>query len=98
MIRPVAEKAVHRVELVEGGLGLIAVIAEKCPDHRPVLLLGVRLVVLPVRARAGEGELLAVAVPDEMGIEKLTAVIGIDPSNGKGRRSRMVVSAPKTAA
>ncbi len=57
--------------LVRRGGGVVAVVADRPADHRPVLLLHMRPVVLPSRPGAGEGDLLLGAVPQQVAIDEL---------------------------
>ena len=77
---------VERVHGGHGGGGIVAHVAQELPDVRPVLLLDVGVVVLLVRAPPGELNPVALAVPDEVGVDELGAVIGIDPPQGEGQR------------
>jgi hypothetical protein len=57
-----------------------------------------RLIVLPVRARASQGEPMLRAVVNEMAVQELAAVIGIQPEQTKGNRLRITSSAVKTSS
>jgi len=72
-----AQDAVEGVELGQGGVGRVPIVADEATHDRPVLLLGVRLIVLAPGAAAGEVDVFAVAPRDEDVVQKLSAVIGV---------------------
>ena len=66
-----AQQAIDGVEGRIAGLGGEAIIADPPPDDGAVLLLDVGTVVLAVRATAGEGDPLALAVAPECGFRSI---------------------------
>jgi len=63
---------------------VVAVVADEFTDAGPVLLLHVRGVLLVARPGPGEGDLVFLAVPVELVVDELAAVIGIDADNREG--------------
>ena len=72
---------------------------------RPVLLLGVGPVVLVARPAPREGDLVLDAVVEQVGVDELRAVVGVDPEDREGKdpagvldrfcdKDRRLVSAP----
>src|SRR5215213_2257207 len=85
MVGPEAERLVDGLECGEGLAGLVAVVAEEPADDRPVLLLDMSLVVLPIRAAPGEGQLLPPAPAQQVVIQELAAVVGVDAEQREGQ-------------
>src|SRR5688572_20766084 len=76
------------VEGLDGRLrrrAVVAYVAQQLADVRPVLLLDVGVVVLLVRAPAGELDLLGLAVVPQMLIDEFRAVVRVDPSEPEGQ-------------
>ena len=62
-----------------------ALIADRAPHHRVVLLLDKTTVVLAIRTRAREGDLLFLTVGKERLIDELRAVVTINAQQRKGQ-------------
>jgi len=78
----VSIEIVHRL----GGFRrLIAVPADELADVGPVLLLDMGVVVLLVRPTPGEADLPRVAVAEEMMVDELAAVVGVDIEDLEGQ-------------
>lgn len=71
----VVHGGVETIEQVQLFGGIVAVVANCTPDNGPVLLLDVGVVILLARPSAGERDLFAVAVPQELVVDELRAVI-----------------------
>ncbi|WP_188316577.1 hypothetical protein [Solihabitans fulvus] len=56
----------------------VAVIPDRAADYRPVLLLDVAAVVAVARSGPGEGDLLVLAVVEQVVVDELGAVVGVD--------------------
>src|SRR3990172_9313190 len=67
--------AIEGVHGVEGLRRVVADVAQKLADVSPVLLLDVGVVVLLVGAAAGELDRVGLAVPIEVGVDELRAVV-----------------------
>jgi len=78
----------HRpVELGERAIGVLplaAVVAHELADHRMVLLLHEALIVLIGGAPPREGDLLLGAVGEELRVQELAAVVGVQPEQPEG--------------
>ena len=85
VVGPEAEGDVDGLEGGEGLGRLVAVVPDEPADDRPVLLLDVGLVVLPVRSAAGEGQLLPPTPAQQVVIQKLAAVVGVQPEQREGQ-------------
>ena len=76
------------VEIVDRGLRLTrvtAIPAQELPHMRPILLLGVRVVVLLVGAPAGEGDLPPAAVLQQERVDEFRAVVRVEPAQREGQ-------------
>ena len=83
----VREEAVQFPDLVELGQfrrGVVPQVANQFTDPGPILLLHVSAVILVARPGPGEGDLVFLAVPVELVVDELAAVIGIDADDGEG--------------
>src|SRR5262245_57804761 len=83
VLEPAQLAAVERVDRGLGGGSVVAHVPEQLADVGPVLLLDVGVVVLLVGAAAGELDLLGLTVVPQMLIDKLRAVIRVDPAEPK---------------
>src|SRR5438045_3833557 len=64
---------------------IAALIADRAPHHRVVLLLDKTTVVFAIRTRAREGDLLFLTVGKERLIDELRAVVTINAQQRKGQ-------------
>jgi len=80
-----AQDTVEGVEVREGRAGRVAIVANEAAYDRPVLLLGVGLIVLAPGAAAGEVDVFAAAPGEEEVVEKLPAIIGMELAQGHGQ-------------
>jgi hypothetical protein len=77
------------VEIVDRRLrleGIIAVPAQELAHMGPIFLLDVCVVVFLIWSAAGELDLAPATVLEEMGIDELGAVVGIEAAERKGER------------
>src|ERR1039458_1345534 len=72
------------VQQTELDLGVKAQVADELADMGPVLLLDMGAIVLVARPRAREGDLVLEAVGEQVGVDELAAVVGVDPDNREG--------------
>jgi len=93
---------VQVVDSLPRRLRVVPQVAQKPPHVRPVLLLDVGVVVLLVGPSARELNIVHPAVAHEMRVDKLRAIVGIDPPQGKrqglanlfqGRAHRLLAAA-----
>ena len=77
-------QGIEAVQLVQGQLGLEAVIADQASGHSPVLLLDVGVVVLLVGSGPSEGDVLLLAIGKEVVVDELAAVVRIRAQQGEG--------------
>ena len=76
---------IERVQRRHGGRRVVAPIPHELPDVRPVFLLDVGVVVLLVRAAAGELNLERLAVAVEMIVDELGAIVGVNAAQPEGQ-------------
>ena len=87
------------VEIVDRGLRLTrvtAIPAQELPHMRPILLLGVRVVVLLVGAPAGEGDLPPAAVLQQERVDEFRAVVRVEPAQREGQAALSSSRAART--
>jgi len=63
--------------------GFKVVIPNGMPNHRPVLLFDMGLVIFAIRSRTGESNLFLTAIAKQSRIDKFSAVIRIHPEKWK---------------
>jgi len=74
------------------------VVAGEASDQAAVLLLNVGVVVLVIGPPPGEGDVVGPAVTDEVGVEELRAVVGVDPGKREGEPLTNLVQRQKDPA
>src|SRR3970282_2458258 len=72
-------------EPAAGGGAVVSIPADQLANVGPVLLLDVGVVVLLVGTAAGELDLLGAAVADQVVVEELAAVVGVDAAEAEGQ-------------
>ncbi len=77
--------AVEGIHGVEGRGGVGAHVPQECADVGPVLLLDMGVIVFLVGALASELDPLSLAIPVEMVVDELRAVVGVNALKGKGQ-------------
>ena len=78
-----ARRRIQASQRCRGGYALQATIPDQSADDRAVLLLDPRLVVLPIRPASCEIDPMFLAEGDQHLVEKLAAVIDVDPQERK---------------
>src|ERR1051325_1852816 len=94
----VFEKGVEPLEELELLLCIIAVVGDGPADDRVVFLFDEAVVVLTVRTGSSKGDPLVNAVPVELVVDELTAIVGVDPEQGKGELVADVLESGKNMA
>ena len=77
------QRPIEFVELSIGEQALEAVIANHLPDNLPVFLLDIALIVAASRTPSGEGNLFLFTKSQQLHIDKLGAVVRVDPQERK---------------
>src|SRR5947209_306037 len=78
-----AQSPVQLGELPMRSLSREPVIADHLAHHCTVFLLNETLVVTVLRASPREGDVLSLTIGQQVGVDELTPVVGIESQNGK---------------
>ena len=80
------QRSVEFVQLSVGLLAYQAVMAHHVASHGTILLFSITLVVFLLRSPAGKGQVLSLAIGNDICIDKFGSIICVNPHNEKRKQ------------